>query len=91
MLLYVPVPNSAHEAVEGKGCSCFYQVRLTQLTTPSSSPNSPHTGDREPLTFPDRVPANATGRAFYSTPQWFISPDKETFFLSFSSLLFGTV
>lgn len=91
MLLYVPVPNPACEAVEGKGCSCFYQVRLTQLTTPSPSPNSPCTGDREPLTFPNTVPANATGRAFYSTPQWFIPPDKETFFLSFSSPLFGTV
>lgn len=91
MLLSVPIPNSAREAAEGKGCSCFYQVRLTQLTTPSSSPNSPHTGDREPLTFPDTVPANATSRAFYSTPQWFIPHDKETLFLSFSSPLFGTV
>ena len=91
MLPYVPVPNSAHEVVEAKGRSCFYQVRLTQITTPSCSSNSPHTGDREPLTFAEMVPANAMGRAFYFTPEWFIPPDKETFFLSFSSPLFGTV
>lgn len=66
---------------------------MTQLTTLSSSPNPPHTGDRELLTFPETVPASATGQSFYS-PQWFIPPGKETFIFFFLSFfpapLFGT-
>lgn len=85
MLLSVPIPNSARvRRREGKGCSCFYQVRLTQLTTPSSSPNSPYTGDREPLDFPTRCVSlqTPTSRGILFTPQWFIPHDKETLFLS---------